>query len=117
MRLRVCQAEMRLRSWNVLPHIMRAGALPAALLALSLAPLAPAFAGHATHHRTYEQPRTYETYTGARSYAKARARKVCRQERDYRTLENKRLARHGIDRPPPPSYASAWSRCTTAWAY
>ncbi len=113
MRQPVFQAEMRRRSWNV-PNVMRAGA---ALLALSLAPLAPAFAGHAAHHRTYEQPRTYETYTGARSYAKARARKVCRQERDYRTLENKRLARHGIDRPPPPSYASAWSRCTTAWAY
>jgi len=101
------------------PKIIRAGPLTAALLSLSLAPLAPAFAGHAARCQTYEHPRTYETYTGARSFAKARARKVCRQEREYRTLENKRLARNGIakrDRPPPPSYASRWSRCTTAGA-
>jgi hypothetical protein len=119
MRHPVFQTQMRRERWNV-PNIMHAGVRAAALLALSLAPLAPAFAGHGRLHRTHEYRATYETYSGARSYAKARARKVCRQEREYRTEEDRRLARHGIarrDRPLPPSYASPWSRCTTAWAY
>ncbi len=102
-----------------MPHVMRARSLPALILALSWAPLAPAFAGHGGHPHAYASPEIYETYAGARSDARTRARKVCRQEREYRTLEDKRLARDGIarrDRPPPPSYASYWSRCRTAGA-
>ncbi len=58
---------------------------------------------------------TYETYKGARHYARVRARKVCSQERYYRASEWKRLARLGIPaqkRPPPWSYTSPWGPCT-----
>ena len=75
--------------------------------ALLMLPPAPALAGHAVQ--------TYETYKGARHYAQARARKVCRQERNYRALEAKRLSRLGIpkrEQPPPATYASAWGPCT-----
>ncbi len=75
--------------------------------ALLMAPLTPAHAGHAVQ--------TFETYKGARHYAQARARKVCRQERNYRALETKRLSRLGIpkrEQPPLETYASAWNSCT-----
>jgi hypothetical protein len=75
--------------------------------ALLVAAHAPASAGY------YGQ--VYESYKGARSYARTRARKVCRQELDYRASERQRLARLGIPRyaqPPPWLYASPWGACT-----
>lgn len=74
---------------------------------LLTAPLTPALAGHGAQ--------TYETYKGARHYAQTRARKVCRQERNYRALETKRLSRLGIPKhaqPPPETYVSAWNACS-----
>lgn len=50
-----------------------------------VAPSAPAFADR--------EAQTVESYKGARSYARQRARKVQRQERGYRVSERKRLAR------------------------
>lgn len=74
---------------------------------LLVAQLEPASAGASVQ--------TYETYKGARHYARARARKVCSQERNYRASEWKRLARLGVPaakRPPPWSYTSPWGPCT-----
>jgi hypothetical protein len=72
---------------------MRASALFTGLLIAGSLLVAPVYSAFAGRDRAVREGQTIETYPGANKFVRQRAHKVQRQERGYRELERKRLAR------------------------